>query len=206
MECLSAGLGVDRWLSLWRVHTNEWNRNRSACLLSREIIQHCALVSIHKGHTVQRCNLMLYWAGASARTKVVMAAIKCSLRQWQHVNQLSAQCIYFPLIIHFHRTDMINCAAVPLCGTGGCLLNIVGVYASISLRAVVPLSPLLLHFPPLPRVSAKSTLFVFTAPLISSCFVPPDIAWCAEGMQLPEEFPHLPPFPNFTLSNWPRVP
>lgn len=60
---------------------------------------------------------------------------------------------------------------------------------------------------------AKLTFFVFTAPLISSCFVPPpaapDIAWCAEGMQLPEEFPRwAPPFlvPNFTLTNWPGVP
>lgn len=70
-----------------------------------------------------------------------------------------------------------------------------------------------LYFPPHPGVQAKSTFFVFTTPLISSCFVPPlaapDIAWCAEGMQLPEEFPHLPPpppVPNFTLTNWPRVP
>ncbi len=87
---------------------------------------------------------------------------------------------------------------------------IVDVYASIPLTAVDPRVPLLLRFPPHPRVSAKSTFFVFTAPLISSCFGPPlvapDIAWCAEGMQLPKEFPHLPPSPDFTLTNWPRVP
>ena len=31
-ECLSCGLDLDRWLSLWHVRTNEWDRNRSACL------------------------------------------------------------------------------------------------------------------------------------------------------------------------------
>lgn len=45
--------------------------------------------------------------------------------------------------------------------------------------------------------------FLFVPPLAA-----PDIAWCAVGMQLPEEF-HRPPHPlvpNFTLTNWPRVP
>lgn len=60
-----------------------------------------------------------------------------------------------------------------------------------------PVSHFSFTFLPFWETQAKSTFFVFTAPLISSCFVPPlaapDIAWCAEGMQLPEEFPHLPP-------------
>lgn len=58
-----------------------------------------------------------------------------------------------------------------------------------------------------------SQLSLFSRPpLISSCFgrplAAPDIVRCAEGMLLPEEFPHLPPLPvpNFTLTNWPRIP
>lgn len=45
------------------------------------------------------------------------------------------------------------------------------------------------------RVSAKSTPLCFRCPVIGSCSVlplaAPDLAWCAKGMQLPEEFPHL---------------
>lgn len=56
----------------------------------------------------------------------------------------------------------------------------VGVYVSISLRAADPCVPLLPHFPPHTGISAKSTFFVFSAPLISSCFVlllaAPDLA------------------------------
>lgn len=118
-ECLSCSLGVERWLSLWHVHTNEWVRNRSACLLSREIIQHSALVSVHKGHTVQLCIFMLYWAGASAQTKPVIAAINRSLRQLLHVNQMSGLCHFFRSSSTFTR--QICC---PSLWHWGCLLNV----------------------------------------------------------------------------------
>lgn len=70
-----------------------------------------------------------------------------------------------------------------------------GVYVSASLRAADLRISLLLYFPSKPSVSAKSTPLCFRCPAIGSCFVlplaAPDLAWCAKGMRLPEEFPHL---------------
>lgn len=63
--------------------------------LSREIIQHSTLVSTHKGRSVQLSIFMLYWAGASAQTKPVIAPINLSMRQLQYVNHLSGDWFFF---------------------------------------------------------------------------------------------------------------
>lgn len=203
---LKSGPGADRWVSLWHVHTNECARNRSACLLSREIIQPSALVSMHKEHAVQLCIFLLYRAGGWCVNKASNGFSKLPL--WTTAVSKSV------LIFSAHR-QICKVRAVVFLWHWGCLFN-------------VPLWVFVLQFPlscgsscltsvslsgPSESFRAKLTFFVFTAPLISSCFVPPpaapDIAWCAEGMQLPVEFPHCaPPFlvPNFTLTNWPGVP
>lgn len=137
--------------------------------LSREIIQHSTLVSTHKGHTVQLSIFMLYWAGASAQTKPVIAPINLSMRQLQYVNHLSGHWFFFlyPLSFLPERHFLF------LVLRWFTLCSFVHAYASFFLRAKVSLVPFHLHFPHHLRAPAKSAFFVSTAPLISSCFSPP---------------------------------
>lgn len=82
--------------------------------------------------------------------------------------------IFHSLLVRFvrrsRRPSIWHCGVFTLSPFAGCL------YCNF-LRAAGPRASLLLHFPVhLESFGAKLTFFVFTAPLISSCFVPPTAA------------------------------
>lgn len=91
-----------------------------------------------------------------------------------------------------------------------------GVYALISLKSrKSPPSHFFTHFPLHLRVSAKSTFFVFTAPPSYQFLFWPSsgCSWYSlmcRGNAAPRGIPppclRPPLVPNFTLTNWPRVP
>lgn len=172
--------------------------------LSREIIQHSTLVSTHKGHTVQLSIFMLYWAGASAQTKPVIAPINLSMRQLQYVNHLSGHWFFFlyPLSFLPERHFLF------LVLRWFTLCSFVHAYASFFPKSQSFPCP----FPPSLSSPFKSpgkvSFLCFHCTPYQFLFFPsspaPDIAWCAEGMQLPEEFP--PTSPSFLISLSPTDP
>lgn len=161
--------------------------------LSREIIQHSTLVSTHKGHTVQLSIFMLYWAGASAQTKPVIAPINLSMRQLQYVNHLSGHWFFFFIHYLFFTRETFS------------LFSSAMVYFVFFCACICFLFPKSQSFPcPFPpslsspfKSPGKVSFLCFHCTPYQFLFFPsspaPDIAWCAEGMQLPEEFPPPPP-------------
>lgn len=150
---------------------------------------------------------MLYRASAGAQTKAAAAAINCSSGQKRKVNQC---CFFSPCSLSTFTGRIGQTEAVSL-WLRGCLLNI-------------PSLVFMFRFPSGLQICASRFCFAFVLDwefqsrrslcfrclLIGSCFVlplaAPDLAWCAKGMRLPEEFPHLlAPF-LISLTNWPRVP
>lgn len=123
------------------------------------------------------------------QTKAVMVGRQQWTSQWNN-GSMSRRCLVnqiFPLAIYFQRINLSNWASewvIYFTSHWECLcFNFLK-----SRRSSCPTAPSLSS----PSVWAQSTFFVFTPPLSVPVFPPlaaPDIAWCAEGMQLPEEFP-----------------
>lgn len=210
--------GVGRWLSLWHVHTNEWDRNRSACLLSREIIQRSSLVSMHKGHTVQLCIFMLYRAGASCTNKAsngndklltgTIAASKSDV--WSVLFFFFFSCSSSTFARQICQTVLLS-----LSGTGVVYLTShCGCLCFNFLRGVDPRVSLLLVLSSTSGSSGQVDFLCFHYPPYQFLFCPSSsCSWyslmcrgnAAPG-GIPPPPPPPPPVPNFTLTNWPRVP